>query len=102
MKKTTVRIYGSHKEIAKRYYEIQYKDYSIEDGSLVATGSEDFTSERWHKELQVRRICTWHGEYNKGGYKKWEDHGYHWVRRSEKKELRQWASIKFGGTLQIR
>lgn len=49
-------------------FEALYKEYSLEDGSLVGEGSEDFSTKRYESELQSRFVWVWDGrKRNKGG-----------------------------------
>ena len=74
----TYRIYG--KELERwtytddngrerlRQVEIAYKEYDAETGDLIGAGSEDFSLERYKKELLNKFVYTWDGvKRNKGG-----------------------------------
>lgn len=71
--------------------ELAYKEYEIETGDLVATGSEDFSIERFHKQLKNARVFTWDGKRrNKGGYRWFEDRGYILFNESDKKAIKEY------------
>lgn len=51
--------------------ELEYKEYDL-DGNLLATGSEDFSTERY-REIDSQWLWTWDGnKRNKGGHR-WFD-----------------------------
>lgn len=105
--KTTVRIYGNvintwyrndEKHVLPQMIqkEVEYKEYSIEDGTLVNVGTEDFTPERWKQEVEFKEICTWDGKsFNKGGQKKFNSLGHRYFRKSERKERKAYAMVKY-------
>lgn len=68
----TVTVRGEEKErevIVQR--EIEYGEYD-EEGNLVATGTEDFSRERY-RELDTQWIWGWDGEKrNRGGHRSFE------------------------------
>lgn len=74
----TINEWRSTDEHGREYLvqqEIEYKEYD-ENGYLRATGTEDFSLERLHKQTKVRWISTWDGERrNKGGYRWFDGHG---------------------------
>lgn len=75
--------------------EVEYKEYDSETGKLSATGSEDFTPERWKSEVAEHWVFTWDGEKrNKGGYRWFEDRGKYIYRKSGKKALEQLIKTK--------
>ena len=65
-----MRIYGKAKQISENYFEVPYKEYRA-DGSLKQAGSEDFTTDRYSKQLHIYSIHTWNGEKRNAGGKKW-------------------------------
>ena len=42
--------------------ELAYTDYDPADGSVIQTGSEDFSMERYKHELTSKYSYTWNGE----------------------------------------
>lgn len=101
-----VRVYG---KVINRWYgednkgrkittqkEVEYKEYDAETGALRATGTEDFSPERWNKEVAEHWIYTWDGEKrNKGGHRWFEDRGRYVYRKSEKKALEQLMKTRY-------
>lgn len=76
--------------------EVEYKEYDAETGKLRATGTEDFSPERWNSEVAAHWIHTWDGEKrNKGGYRWFEDKGKYTYRKSEKKALEQLMKTRY-------
>ena len=73
-----MRIYGKVKVLWQAedhkdaYLEVAYKEYR-EDGSLKATGTEDFSVKRWSK-TPIRFVYTWDGERRNKGGKRWFDY----------------------------
>ena len=52
-------------------YEIEYKEYD-EKGSLIATGTEDFSRERY-RQIDTQWVWVWDGKKrNKGGHRAFE------------------------------
>lgn len=79
--------------------EFEYKEYD-EDGELVGIGSEDFSADRWHKDMITFWLWTWDGERrNKGGHRWFECRGYVKCRRSDKKAYKKLAQKKYGAAL---
>ena len=68
-----MKIYGKHTQIADRYFEVEYKEYR-EDGTLKATGTEDFSVERWNKQAHMRFVYTWDGTKRNAGGHRWFDY----------------------------
>lgn len=72
-----VRLYDSPIKVWKDgertiQYELPYREYRLEDGSLCAEGTEDWSRER-AKNLMVVNAWAWDGERrNKGGYRWFE------------------------------
>ena len=110
----TVRIYG---KVLERWYnddekwgkvttqiEVSYREYDSETGEIVGAGSEDFSIERWHRDLETRWAWTWDGERrNKGGKRWFENHGLVRFRKSEKAEVKRYLQNKYGAAeLQLR
>ena len=70
-----MRIYGKKKHLGYGYWEVEYKEYR-NDGTLKATGTEDFSAERWNKQTHRRFVYTWDGmNRNKGGYRMFDYNG---------------------------
>lgn len=99
MRMNTYRIYGKvleswEHEIAPgrvRTYqvELEYKEYN-ERGELVGVGSEDFSTERYFKELRGAWVWTWDGQKrNKGGYRWFELRCMTLYRRKEVKLVKE-------------
>ena len=89
-----MRIYGRKQEINEGYYEVAYKEYRP-DGSLKATGTEDFTRERL-KTLEYRFIYTWDGQKrNKGGYRWFELRETALINKDDLKELKKYMIDKY-------
>ena len=97
-----MRIYGKTNKIADDYYELPYKEYRP-DGTLKATGTEDFSGARL-RTLEVRGIYTWDGQRRNAGGKRWFDyHGHVRVNAGDLKELKAYAAAKYAADLvQIR
>ena len=52
-------------------YEIEYKEYD-ENGNLVATGTEDFSRERY-RQIDTQWVWVWDGvKQNRGGHRAFE------------------------------
>lgn len=68
MKFGKVRIYGRHinewfDDFGKlKQVEVEYNEYSLENASLVGTGSEDFSGYRYDQEIISRFYKATHGE----------------------------------------
>lgn len=81
----TVKVYGKVVNTWKQWvmmgdrevekivqYEMTYREYDVEDGTLVGVGTEDITAER-RKAFEKKTAWTWDGQrYNKGGHR-WFD-----------------------------
>ena len=65
-----MKIYGTRTQIADNYFEVYYGEYR-DDGTLKATGTEDFTRERWNKQAHMRFVYTWDGVRRNTGGKRW-------------------------------
>ena len=108
----TIRIYGKvinewkhtdEKGWERTYqFEIAYKDYRIDDGTLVATGSEDFSQERY-REIANSSIWTWDGEkLNQGGHRCFECETYSIkYRKSDRKALMKYLKVKYPNAAEI-
>jgi len=68
-----MKIYGKRKHLGFGYFEVEYREYRP-DGTLKATGTEDFTSERWNKQAHMRFVYTWDGERRNAGGSRWFEH----------------------------
>ena len=56
--------------------ELAYIDYDPADGSVIQTGSEDFSLERYKQELTSKYCYTWNGEAGtEEGYRHFVAHG---------------------------
>lgn len=80
MLNNTVKLYGETKRVweytdekGKKHVtqvEIAYKEFYL-DGTLKYKGSEDFSAERYSKELIDKEIRTWDGQKRNKGDKRW-------------------------------
>ena len=78
--------------------EIEYSEYN--DGVLVATGSEDFSPERYRQEISEKWVWSWDGvKLNRGGHRAFEGMGRVKFRKSEKKEVIQYFKNKYQSAL---
>ena len=79
----TVRIYGRELESwwseddkgrrILRQIELEYTEYDIETCEIVATGSEDFSKQRYKDTLLHKMVWTWDGQKrNRGGHRWFE------------------------------
>ena len=105
-----VRIYG---KVLQRWYdtnengrtylvqrELAYKEYDVETGELVGAGSEDFSPERYAREISERWIYTWDGESrNAGGYRRFQDQGQIKFRRSEARRVKALLKDRYGAEI---
>ena len=84
--------------------EVAYKEYDSETGELVGVGSEDFSMERLHTEMDERWMWTWDGEKrNKGGHRWFECHGTVKFRKSERAAVKKYLQAKHkAAELQLR
>ena len=88
-----MRIYGKLNKISEGYFEVPYKEYRP-DGSLKATGSEDFTADRLHSQTHYYSIRTWDGQRrNAGGYRWFEDQGS--FRVDSRQGLKEYAARQY-------
>lgn len=88
MKKRTFRIYrniintwthieeieyrGRIREIERAtQYEVEYMEFDVETFEVVAAGTEDFSLDRYHKEILDKIVCTWNGEKRNAGGHRW-------------------------------
>lgn len=108
MMNNTVRIYG--KELEQWTYEdergntrisqieIAYTEYDIHTGEIVGAGSEDFSMNRYHKDIKDAFVWTWDGKkLNKGGHRWFEQEAYIKFRRSEAKQAKVYMATKYAG-----
>ena len=81
-------------------YEVSYKDYDAETGSLVGIGSEDFSPERLRKQTEERWVYTWDGvRRNKGGYRWFDARGSLHFRKSGRKQLLRLFKSRYNAEL---
>jgi hypothetical protein len=74
-----MKIYGKRKHLGFGYWEIEYKEFRP-DGTLKQTGTEDFTAERWAKQVHSYSVHTWDGTRRMAGGQKWFDNlGIFWT-----------------------
>lgn len=106
MRNRTVRIYG---RVLNSWYserfdgrkilvqeEVAYREYDADTGELVATGSEDFSPERWHRQTRTAWLYTWDGSRrNAGGYRWFELQGTVKYLRSEARAVRAFLRTRY-------
>ena len=78
-----MKIYGLRKRITQDYFENTYTEYR-DDGTIVQTGTEDFSLERWHKQVKYYQIAVWNGDYYPSGNKRWSIDGYYFTNGTPK------------------
>lgn len=109
---TTVRIYGNIVNTWKAWepviirgqyqereritqYEIEYTEYDM-NGNVVATGTEDFSAERYNTTFKSQEVYTWDGKkLNKGGHRWFEYRGFIRYNASQRKALNQYLKNKY-------
>lgn len=75
--------------------EIAYTDY-YEDGTIAGVGSEDFSPERYRKEIAVYETRTWDGcKRNRGGHKAWDQRDTYTVKCDNLKALKGFCKIRY-------
>ena len=91
MRKRTFRIYrniintwthieeidyrGEVREVERAtQYEIEYMEFDSETFEVVAAGTEDFSKDRFHKEMLDKLVYTWNGEKRNAGGHRWFEH----------------------------
>lgn len=102
----TARIYGKtvqtwkHEDergrevIAQR--EIEYREYDLEDGSLIGTGTEDFSEQRYRDQFIEKLVWVWDGEKrNKGGHRWFEYVGTVAYARGKAANIKKYLKIKY-------
>ena len=52
--------------------EIEYKEWDSETFELVGAGSEDFSADRFRKEMMNKFVYAWNGKRNAGGHRWFE------------------------------
>mgnify|MGYP001658579052 CR=1 FL=1 len=76
--------------------ELAYTDYDPADGSVIQTGSEDFSLERYKQELTSKYCYTWNGEdRTEEGYRHFVAHGHFLFRKADLILLHRYLKIKF-------
>ena len=99
MKKNTYRMYGKELETwtvydekgrpILRQIEFPYKEYD-KNGVLCGVGSEDFSADRYHKEMMWKFVWTWDGvKRNKGGHRWFECYGMVRYTRKDVKAVKE-------------
>lgn len=79
--------------------EFSYREYETETGELVATGSEDFSSERYSM-LKRAHVYTWDGKRrNKGGYRWFTDQGYILFHKNDRKAIKEYFKKRYNAEL---
>lgn len=83
-------------------FEMEYKEYSVENGTLVGEGTEDFSTERYRQEIITKLVWTWDGKKrNKGGHRWFEFLGYVEFAKRDKKLVQECLKNKYKGTEEI-
>lgn len=106
----TVRLYGKTVEMwtatnergrdVMTQAEIEYKEYNAL-GELVATGTEDFSRDRY-KEITWAYVWTWDGERrNKGGHKWFERRFFIKFRKAERQTLKRYLTARYPEAAEI-
>lgn len=109
---TSVRIYGKtiqswkHEDEKGRQIttqrEIEYREYSVENGTLVGEGAEDFSTERYQQELVTKLIWVWDGKKrNKGGHRWFECKSSISYARKNAKDIKKYLQHKYKGAKEI-
>lgn len=76
--------------------EIAYKEYSLDDGSLVGEGTEDFSSDRHKRELLYKSVWVWDGKkLNKGGHRWFDLVGDIKFQKSQRKAVKEFLKKKY-------
>lgn len=82
-----------------RQIELSYKEYN-EYGELIGAGSEDFSGERYNREIVCKQIFSWNGERrNKGGNRWFEDLGFITYNRRDAKSVKEHLTKLYRSTL---
>ncbi|WP_373262356.1 hypothetical protein [Hungatella hathewayi] len=82
-----------------RQVEIAYKEYN-ECGELIGAGSEDFSRERYNREIVHKQVFSWNGEKrNKGGKRWFDDLGFVTIIKSDSKIAKEYLTNLHGSTL---
>ena len=80
-------------------YEIEFTEYNL-DGSISRKGTEDFSKERYNKVFKKKWVYTWDGQkLNKGGKRRFEDHGMIQYSTEQAKEVKQFLTNKYHAEL---
>lgn len=96
----TVTIFDGYEREIVTQFETEYREYSVADGSLVGTGTEDFSQERFSQALTCRCVWTWDGvSYNKGGMRKFDYHGNVRTRKEDVALLKILIKNKYNAAL---
>lgn len=83
--------YSEHEKYGKvmTQIELAYTEFDAETDEIVAVGSEDFSTERYHK-LSQKFLFTWDGlRYNKGGKRWFEDCGMVTYNKADSKLVKE-------------
>ena len=79
--------------------ELAYKEYETETGEFVATGSEDFSSERYNI-LKKAFVYTWDGKRRNSGGKRWfENRGYILFNSNDRKAIKEYFKKRYSAEL---
>lgn len=75
-------------------YEVAYTDYFI-DGRVAGKGTEDFSPERYRRDIKEGWVFTWDGERrNKGGHRWFREEGHIKFRKAEGKMVNKLLTNK--------
>lgn len=79
-------------------FEVEYTEYDAATGEVTATGSEDFTPERWRVDTVTAEAVEFLGALRRDGSRKWEHVRTVRVRRAHRRALatlaEAWASAE--------
>lgn len=79
-------------------YEVAYRDYDVDTCELLATGTEDFSRDRYDSEqlMLSRFVYTWDGQKrNKGGYRWFESQHTVGYKRRDSKLVKEYLHNKY-------
>ena len=77
-------------------YEYSYTEIDTESGNVVGMGTEDFSPERYRREVVTRWIYTWDGtRRNKGGHRWFDDRGRVTYRRTQVADVREYYRNRY-------
>lgn len=99
----TVKVWKSEDERGRSIItqkEIAYKEFDPETGEVVGVGTEDFSLERYYREVEEKWLYTWDGQKrNKGGYRWFEGQGQVRYRKQDNKSAKKYYKNRFHAEL---